>query len=724
MRILKINNIKNINSLLISIFTVLFFGMSLWLIAKPYFGVRYNYKIGDIVQEDIVSPKNITYINVKETEKRIEDVKSRVPAIFDYKEEINRQVLDNLEKFFNDLESKSIEDVSGEYGLSQQVLEYTKIYLRKDKEYRDKVFSIAKYILNIGLSDLTRKDLDKYKSSGLLLRRIKKAEIVQEKIDVNRIIASNEIENIVDKYVRDNFIKFNIQELKITILIFKKLISPNVFYNEVESKKLIKEEVSKIQPVYNTIKKGAVVIRRGEEVDSFNYPKLKAIAQYTNRFNARAVSGIGIILLFIIGLTIFVFKTWNNGDFEKNYFIFLSFFLATIIYSYLITLIKNIPSYLIFGVLVPTAGIVMVSEILFKKRFSFLLAISIPIVLLLISGNDPYTMIFSMASGLVSLFSIEKAEKRIDLLKSSIYVVTSNVLILIAIGLLKELNAREMVSLLLWGAGNGVVSVVLTLGIIPFFEILLNIPTNFRLLELSDLNNPILKKMQIEAPGTYYHSINVANMAENAARYIKANPLLVRVAALYHDIGKIPNAEYFIENNRGVNKHDFIKPSLSNSILKAHIKIGVEMAKELKLPREVIEIIEQHHGTSLMKYFYHQALKEKNEHYDEVDQIEYRYPGPKPQTREAAIVMLADSVEAASKTLVNPSAKRIEQLVKDVIQSKFRDGQLNESSLTLRGLMKITVVFTKYLTGLFHTRIEYPDDKEIEEIEVARRQKK
>ncbi len=723
MKTFKIKNISGLNSVLIAIFTVLFFGLSLWMIAKPYFGVRYNYKIGDIVQEDIVSPRNITYINVKETEKRINEVKNRVPAVFDYKEGINKDVLNNLNNFLASLEMEDTDAVSMKYGISPQVIRILKKYMKIDN-YREKIVSIAEDIMLVGLSDLTRDELNRYKNGGLLLRRIRESEIVQEKVDVNKIIASDEIEIAIEKYIKNNFIKFDLQELKATAIVLRKLLAPNIFYNETESKHLLDEEISKVQPVYNTIKKGAVVIRRGEEIDSSNYPKLKAITQYTNRFNVRAISGIGIILLFIVGLTIYAFKTWSNGEFERNYFIFLSFFLAAVVYSYLITLIKNLPAYMTFGVLVPTAGLVMISEILFKKRFSSLLAISVPIVLLLISGNDPYTLIFSMASGMVSLFAVEKAEKRIDLLKSSVYVVGANVLILVAIGLLKELNARDMLALLLWGAGNGVVSIVLTLGIIPFFEILLNIPTNFRLLELADLNNPIMKKMQIEAPGTYYHSINVANMAENAARYIRANPLLVRVAALYHDIGKIPNAEYFIENNRGVNKHDFLKPSLSNSILKAHIKMGVEMAKELKLPREVIEIIEQHHGTSLMKYFYHQALMEKNNRYDEIDKSEYRYPGPKPQTREAAIVMLADAVEAASRTLVNPSAKRIEQMVKDIIESKFRDGQLNESSLTLRGLMKITVVFTKYLTGLFHTRIEYPDDRKIEEIEEARKQKK
>jgi hypothetical protein len=253
------------------------------------------------------------------------------------------------------------------------------------------------------------------------------------------------------------------------------------------------------------------------------------------------------------------------------------------------------------------------------------------------------------------------------------------------------------------------------MGVIPFFEIILNVPTNFRLLELADLNTPIMKKIQIEAPGTYYHSINVANMAESAARSVRANPLLARVAALYHDIGKIPNAEYFVENNQGVSKHEAIKPSLSNTILKSHVKIGIEMANGMKLPNEVVRIIAQHHGTSLIKFFYHQALKKKTDG-DEVDKKEFHYQGPKPQTLEAAIVMLADAVEAASRTLRNPSAKRIEDFVNEIVEGKFREGQLNESPLTLRGLLKISIAFRRHLTGVFHTRIEYPQEKEIENI--------
>jgi putative nucleotidyltransferase with HDIG domain len=485
-----------------------------------------------------------------------------------------------------------------------------------------------------------------------------------------------------------------------------------MFYNSEESQRLLNGEINKVQPVLNTIKKGAIVIRRGEEINEENFPKLRAISVHTSRFNLKAIIGIGILLLILLYISIILFMDEGSKKEVQNYLIFAGFALFSIFYAYLITLIKNLPEHVIFGVLIPIAGITMTAEVLFKRKFSLTLATILPILLLLISGKDPYTFLFTIGSGLVAIYAIKTAEKRSDLLRSSIFIIITNELLLAAVGFLRELSFREFLTLLIWGAGNGIVSVVLSLGIIPFLEVLLNLPTNFRLLELSDLNTPIMKKMQIEAPGTYHHSINVANMAENAARAVKANALLVRVAALYHDIGKIPNAEYYVENNQGENKHNFIKPTLSNSILKAHVKMGLEMAKEMKLPREVLDIVTQHHGTSLMKYFYHQAVR--NNPGEEIDKKDYHYVGPKPQNREAAIVMLADAVEAASRTLKNPSAARIDEFVNEMIESKFREGQLNESTLTLRGLMKISIAFRRYLTGVFHSRIEYPDDREIE----------
>jgi putative nucleotidyltransferase with HDIG domain len=726
---------------------VVLFATLLWMIAKPYFGVRYNYSIGDISNEDIVSPKDITYINKKETEKRIYDVRKRVPVIFDFKTSINEQIIKTLDIFLQYIDTLYSADSSIEEKIklvNEQVSEDQKVPSEDDGSlmwifgnqpvdtktltdeavlrdiftnyeqynYRSILESTTTYLLNRGLSNFRRDELLQYSENGILLKKIKETEITQEIVSIERVVAEDEIQTAAAAYITENYPKLNATNIDTMVRNVQLLLRSNLFYNSEESIQLLNEEVGKVPPVLNTIKKGAIIIRRGEEINDENSPKLNAISLYTSNFNLKAIVGLGILLALLLYFTLLPFmneKLWRE---PKDYLVIAAFILVTVSYAYLVTLIKTTPHYLIFGVFVPIAGTTMTAEVLYKRRFSIILAFILPVLLLLISGNDPFTFLFAIGTGLIGIYSVRNAEKRSDVLKSGPFIVIANVMILTAIGLLREFPSRELFMLLLWGSVNGVISVVLSLGIIPFFEIILNIPTNFRLLELADLNTPIMKKIQVEAQGTYHHSINVANMAENAARYIKANPLLVRVAALYHDIGKIPNAQYFIENNPGVNKHDFIKPTLSNSILKAHVKMGVEMAKKLKLPGEVIDIIEQHHGTSLMKYFYHQAVKNKEDG-SEVDKKDYHYQGPKPQTREAAIVMLADSVEAASRTLKNPSAKRIEEFVNEIVESKFTEGQLNESALTLRGLMKISIAFRRYLTGVYHSRIEYPEEKEV-----------
>jgi putative nucleotidyltransferase with HDIG domain len=690
----------------------------LWMVAKPYFGNRYTYELGEIVQENIVSTKDITYINRKETEKRVEDVRRRVAPVFELQLLSEQELGDKLQGYFAVFETSEVSqhDVDELYrkhgkGLSREsfedILKNSAVH-----GYQEKVQGVLSKILARGFSSIKREELNRFADTGIILKRIYESEITVEQVEVERIVAEDELDATVSELLSNDEEGLTRRGRTAILELSRILIEPNLRFNAEESQRLLKEEINKVEPVMNTIKKGAVVIRRGEEVTEDNYPKLRAITLQTSRFNLKAIVGLGIVLLILLYITLFLLLEEVSSREMRDYFVFAGFLLFTVFYAYLITLIKNLPEHIMLGVLVPIAGITMTAEVLFRRRFSLILATVIPIFLLLISGNDAYTFLFLLGSGLIAIFAVRTAEKRSDLLSASFFIVITNELLLTSIGLLRELAPRELLNLLIWGIGNGIVSVVFSLGIIPFFEVILNLPTNFRLLELSDLNTPIMKKMQIEAPGTYHHSINVANMAEAAARAVKANALLVRVASLYHDIGKIPNAEYYIENNPGESKHNFIKPSLSNSILKAHIKIGVEMAKDMKMPAEVLDIIAQHHGTSLMKYFYHQALQSSPE--SEIDKKDYHYQGPKPQNREAAIVMLADSVEAASRTLKNPSAARIEEFVQEIIEGKFREGQLNESTLTLRGLMKISIAFRRYLTGVFHSRIEYPDDKEIE----------
>jgi hypothetical protein len=254
------------------------------------------------------------------------------------------------------------------------------------------------------------------------------------------------------------------------------------------------------------------------------------------------------------------------------------------------------------------------------------------------------------------------------------------------------------------GIGAGVV----TAGLVPLVEIAFDYTTDIKLLELAHLDRPILRRLMIEAPGSYHHSVIVGSMVEAAASEIGANSLLAKACGYYHDIGKLKKPLYFIENQRnGKNKHDKLEPSMSSLILISHVKHGVEIAKENKLGHAIIDVIQQHHGSRLITYFYEKAKQRKREGAVKID--DYRYPGPRPQTREIALVMLADVIEATSRTLSNPTPSRIQGLVQNIINEIFADGQFDDCELTLKDLHLIAKSFNKILNGIYHHRIEYPE---------------
>lgn len=258
------------------------------------------------------------------------------------------------------------------------------------------------------------------------------------------------------------------------------------------------------------------------------------------------------------------------------------------------------------------------------------------------------------------------------------------------------------------GIANGVLSTVITTGFLPFFENIFRVTTPIKLLELSNPNQPLLRRLLLEAPGTYHHSIIVGNLAEAAAEVIGADSLLVRVAAYYHDVGKTKRPYFFVENQlMQDNPHDKLAPTLSTLIITSHIKDGVDMASRSGLPESVINIIREHHGTTLVPYFYHKATESAKE--ELVDEKEFRYVGPKPQTTESAIVMLADSVEAAVRSLSRPTPGRIEGLIRKIIKERLQDGQFDECDLTLKDLDAVANAFVRVLSGIYHPRIEYPD---------------
>ena len=362
------------------------------------------------------------------------------------------------------------------------------------------------------------------------------------------------------------------------------------------------------------------------------------------------------------------------------------------------------------GYLTPLAAITMLITILFGARLAFFVGMILAVFTGFASSNQLQFAVVAFVSSIIGIYSVSRLSQRSDLAKASLYIMLANIMTVLALGLVLDYSFTMFSVALPMGIFNGVLSSVLTIVSLPFFETAFSITTTISLLELSNPNQPILKKLLMEAPGTYHHSILVGNLAEAAADAVKADSLLARVGAYYHDIGKLKRPYFFVENQLSAeNPHDKLTPTLSTLIILAHIKDGLELAKEQRLPQVVKDFIGQHHGTSLVSFFHTKALNQANNDRDAVREADFRYEGPKPQTKETAILMLADSVEAAVRSLSKSNPSKIEMMVKKVIKDKLNDGQLDECDLTFKELDTIAQSFIKVLSGFFHARIEYPE---------------
>ncbi len=350
--------------------------------------------------------------------------------------------------------------------------------------------------------------------------------------------------------------------------------------------------------------------------------------------------------------------------------------------------------------------------------FDFHTAIIFSFVISLIAGiwlNEPFYLIYAFIGSLTAAFSAIKCKKRSSLIKGGLYVSAVNIITVAIIFLIKEdFFSTTAVSAIFFAATSGIIVAATVLIILPLIEYWFGVSTDISLIELLDLEHPLMRSLMINAPGTYHHSVIVANLASAAAEAVGANPLLARVSAHYHDIGKIKMPEYFVENQTGIiSKHEKLTPHMSSMIIMSHVKEGIELGRQHKLPQALIDILQQHHGTSSITYFYQKAKGQSSDLPPEPE--DYRYHGPKPQTRVAALVMMADAVEAAARSLIDPTPARISALVEKIINNIFLDGQIDECELTLKDLSEIKRCFTHILTIIFHKRIAYPNvsDKDV-----------
>lgn len=490
------------------------------------------------------------------------------------------------------------------------------------------------------------------------------------------------------------------------------VLRPNLILDPEKVERTRETAIQSVEPV--RILKGQAIIRKGDVVTKEHLRILRDLGIQTGEVNYQVRVGAVFLILILLALLVVYLYQYERWVLARES---LAALLGVVIVVLVFTakVLASIPwagsSYL-----TPVAFATMVVAILLEAKLAVVTGIILALLTGLAAGLDFRVTLAALISGMVGVFMVSRVSQRGDLMRAGGVVGLVSFLAMAAIGLLTGENLPLERSYI--GIINGIVSSIFTIGSLPYLESIFGITSSVRLLELSNPNQPLLRSLLLKAPGTYHHSIMVGNLAEAAAEAVGADPLLARVGAYYHDVGKLKRPYFFVENQMAAeNPHDKLSPTLSTLIITSHVKDGLELAREYRLPRVVADIIQQHHGDDLVRYFYFRATE--HEHDQPISEEDFRYDGPKPQSKEAAIVMLADSVEAAVRAMEKPTPSKVEAVVRRIIRERLSDGQLDECDLTLRDLNRIGDAFLRVLSGIFHTRLEYPE-KLLKEAERGR----
>jgi len=501
------------------------------------------------------------------------------------------------------------------------------------------------------------------------------------------------------------------------------MLAPNLTYDHETTEQRRQSRLAEIRPYKVRIFRGERIAAKNMRVTAVHAERLAALAQTRaeNRENTNPV----LYLIPIGARAVFagfcVMGVWAYFWYFRRRYLRRT---AVVLLLAVIWTIVLVPARLAHGAgwpalyLIPIPCAAILVTVLVDLATGLVSTIFLSLLVGIVTGFDYAVLLVGLSAGMVSALSLRDVRRRYDFYRPALYGSLVYVLAIFLFESLRYTAPDRMLAAAGYGLVNAIGGAVLAVGVLPVFESLFGFTTDLTLLELSNLNHPLLRRLSLEAPGTYHHSIVIGNIAEAAAEAIGANPLLARVGAYFHDIGKMEKPDYFVENLRHFrSKHDRLSPTMSALILESHVKGGKELALEYNLPDAVIDFIEQHHGTTTMSFFYHKAQQKSPD--EPVPEEEFRYPGPRPQTRETAIVMLADSAEAVSRTFDDPKPGRLQSAIKKVIADKFLAGQLEECNLTLRDIHKIEESFLKTLLGVFHQRIEYPSPLPDEEEETT-----
>jgi len=675
-------------------------------------------RIGDIwTSKDLIAQFSFPVLKYPdEYERDVQDAQKSVLPIFELNDTSSSFALNSIGVFTDKFKKDSRDYVEGKitidsllnlYSLDIKPVEAQELLLHLDDNFFNELKLILKnlveYIYSTGYLNLSKEEIDR----DSIFVRIRK---VEEKHSKDIFFDKNDIERILIESIE----KIEVRKAIVVPLIkvfFKDFVKPNLIYNERDTF-LAKEEAK------NRVSKNVGIVLENErivakhqkitedikrKIDSYRRIKFEkgerfdTILQFFGKFLHITV------LLLILGIYIFLFRKKVYSNTSK--ILILSIILILIsFFAYISSRIEiDLPvEYLIF---IPTAS--MLVTIIFDSRLGFYVTVVASLIIGGIRGNDYTIATANIVAGALAVYSVRDIKNRSQIFRSLLFILLGYFTTIVAFGLERFSSFTEISNEIIFALANSIISPVLTYGLLIFFERIFNVTTDLTLIELADFNHPLLQELRLKAPGTFHHSVNMSILSESAAKAIGANTILTKVGALYHDVGKIVEPNYFIENIRDErSEHEDLDPEHSAQIILNHVEEGIDIARKYNLPEEIIDFIPMHHGTTQVQYFLTIAKKLKKK----IDEDKFRYPGPKPKSKETAIVMLADAVESMSRNLEVVNEEVLSELIDEVIRKRFFEGQLDDSNLTLKDLTKIKESFVNTLLGFYHQRIEYPEN--------------
>ncbi len=674
---------------------------------------------GSIAKEDVIAP--FTFPVLKDKEELEQDKKmvlSNLPVILQFNSAQEESITMELSRFF-----ARVDSINRAYDIPESRIRNLRLAYPQLEDEGILFLSAGEDLPTFSFNLLTI--LREFYQKGV----VEKVEDLPSGDNRKAILLKHSQETLVtvdelldlpkvkERLLSLALVKFEDNQLLVKAMyeIGSRFLVPNVILNKEETNARKQKALDSITQHKGMVLKGEMILAKDQKVTENDLEKLSSLSEFRLKTGFTAdpwhfvlplLGRIFFVGMVIAGLALFLYLLRPRIFFDNSKLLMIACTLILqMILTYLIMFRWHLSEYLI-----PVTIASILLTILLDLEVGLAFTFSLGLLLGVVNFLDFKLAFITIVAGSLACFSVKDVTHRYRFYRPMLYVSFAYVVFIYFSESLKLSPSGSILSLCGYGLFNGFISTILTMGLLPIFESFFDVTTDITLLELSDLNRPLLKRLSLEAPGTYHHSIIVGNLAEAGAKSIGAKSLLARVGAYYHDIGKVEKPEYFVENQMGAkSKHEKLTPSMSALILESHVKEGIEVAKRANLPQAVIDFIGQHHGTTLMSYFYNKAL-ERGAGQNLRD--EYRYPGPKPRSKEAAIVMLADAVEAASRSLDDPKPSRLKSVIKKIIDSKLQSGELADSNLTFSELSAIEQAFLPVLISMFHPRVEYPETVE------------